>query len=332
MPSIGEIAPPSTWYLPGTPGCVRSRRRPWAPRRRRSPRRRGADPCRYRHRTSAATLPQTSQNRTSSFTRCNARLQPGQVDRVGGQQVKGDALRGLRADARQPAELVDEVLDGAFVHGGSGLAAAGGRAAGRQLAAAGRPARRRGGRRRRSPRRWHVGVVDSPRRRRPRRRRRHRHRLRRHRRRRSSSTAPGRRTRESPSPAGPHRRTGRSPPATDPMALLASCLGRPAGVVHRGDDQVLEGLHVGGVDHRRVDADARSSSPPPLTTAVTSPPPAEPVTSVSRQRGLGAFHLGLHLLRLQQDLGQVGHTGHHQQIPRLLGAAGAARASASPPQ
>ena len=38
--------------------------------------------------------------------------------RVGGQDVEGHALGGLGADAGQLAELVDEVLDGAFVDGG----------------------------------------------------------------------------------------------------------------------------------------------------------------------------------------------------------------------
>src|SRR5674536_320492 len=39
------------------------------------------------------------------------------VGRVGRQQVERDPLRAFRPDARQPAELVDEVLDRAFVHG-----------------------------------------------------------------------------------------------------------------------------------------------------------------------------------------------------------------------
>ena len=38
------------------------------------------------------------------------------VRRVGLQEVEGDPLGALRPDARQPAELVDEVLDRAFVH------------------------------------------------------------------------------------------------------------------------------------------------------------------------------------------------------------------------
>src|SRR5215469_14356535 len=42
--------------------------------------------------------------------------QPAHVRRVRGQQVEGDALGALRPDARQLAELVDEVLDDAFVH------------------------------------------------------------------------------------------------------------------------------------------------------------------------------------------------------------------------
>ena len=42
--------------------------------------------------------------------------QPAHVDRVGGEHVEGDPLSALRADARQPAEFVDEVLDDALVH------------------------------------------------------------------------------------------------------------------------------------------------------------------------------------------------------------------------
>ncbi len=42
--------------------------------------------------------------------------QPLDVGRLGGEQVEGDALRALRTDARQPPELVDQVLDRAFVH------------------------------------------------------------------------------------------------------------------------------------------------------------------------------------------------------------------------
>src|SRR6266545_3878191 len=47
------------------------------------------------------------------------------VGRVGREQVECDPLRRLRADAREPAELVDQVLDGPFVHVslGSGPAA-----------------------------------------------------------------------------------------------------------------------------------------------------------------------------------------------------------------
>ena len=43
--------------------------------------------------------------------------QPLDVDRVGVEQVERDPLRTLGADAGQPAELVDQVLDDAFVHG-----------------------------------------------------------------------------------------------------------------------------------------------------------------------------------------------------------------------
>ena len=37
-------------------------------------------------------------------------------DRLGLQEVEGDPLGALRTDARQPTELVDQVLDDAFVH------------------------------------------------------------------------------------------------------------------------------------------------------------------------------------------------------------------------
>ena len=40
----------------------------------------------------------------------------GYVGGFGREQVERDPLGTLRADARQPAELVDEVLDRAFVH------------------------------------------------------------------------------------------------------------------------------------------------------------------------------------------------------------------------
>src|SRR5918999_1729637 len=42
--------------------------------------------------------------------------QPAHVGRVGGQQVEGDTLRALGADAGQPAQLVDEVLHDPLVH------------------------------------------------------------------------------------------------------------------------------------------------------------------------------------------------------------------------
>ena len=42
--------------------------------------------------------------------------EPAYVGRVGRQQVERDPLRALGTDAGQPAELVDQVLDDAFVH------------------------------------------------------------------------------------------------------------------------------------------------------------------------------------------------------------------------
>src|SRR6185437_3972371 len=44
------------------------------------------------------------------------RRQPPDVLRVGGEQVKGDALRALRPNAGQPPELIDKALYDAFVH------------------------------------------------------------------------------------------------------------------------------------------------------------------------------------------------------------------------
>src|SRR5690606_22353634 len=58
---------------------------------------------------------------------------------VSGQQVERDALRALGPDAGQPAELVDQVLDRAFVHKGS---------------AYGSPPTPRGG--------WYVPRVSAP--------------------------------------------------------------------------------------------------------------------------------------------------------------------------
>ena len=53
------------------------------------------------------------------------RGEPLDVDRFGGEQVERDALRALGPDAGQPAELVDQILDGAFVHACSGRSEAG---------------------------------------------------------------------------------------------------------------------------------------------------------------------------------------------------------------
>ena len=73
----------------------------------------------------------------------------------------------------------------------------------------------------------------------------------------ASSSAAGPPNPGSPSPAD-RARTGPATPADRPPMARWPVLRRPPGVVHRGDDQVLEGLHVGGIDHRRVDPDARA--------------------------------------------------------------------------
>ena len=80
--------------------------------------------------------------------------EPAYVGRVGLQQVEGDALGALRADAGQPAELVDQVLDDAFVHqkptgrrATAGPAATGVAAAERAAQAAGERTERLGGQR-----------------------------------------------------------------------------------------------------------------------------------------------------------------------------------------
>jgi len=45
--------------------------------------------------------------------------EPPDLGLVHGQQVEGDPLGALGPDAGQPPQLVDEVLDDAFVHAGS---------------------------------------------------------------------------------------------------------------------------------------------------------------------------------------------------------------------
>ena len=274
MPSIGEMAPPSTWYLPrnsrvrsiAATSLGSSTTQITASSRRGS--------LQIRHRTSPATLPQTSQNRTSSLTRCSAACSLRQVGRVGRQQMKGDALRGLRADAGQPAEFVDEVLNRAFVHGGSDPA---GRCRVRRNSAAPAHARPRAVLARRSPRSMAsastmpilvvlvvlvvivVVVVEIV----------------------VELVKSGRhRTRESRArPAGPSR-TGRAPPATEPIALLAtSSAARRASCTAATTRSSSVSMSAGSTTDGSILI--RSRSPPPLTTAVTSPLPAEPVTSAS---------------------------------------------------
>ena len=69
------------------------------------------------HRSCSETLPHTSQKRTllAHLAEQLGEMRHVEVGRL--QDVEGDALRRLRADAGQAAEFVDEVLDDAVVHG-----------------------------------------------------------------------------------------------------------------------------------------------------------------------------------------------------------------------
>ncbi len=66
--------------------------------------------------SSDATLPQIEQNRTLSLTSVRVWASRAHVVGIGGQQVERDALGALRPDPRQPAELVDQILDRTLVH------------------------------------------------------------------------------------------------------------------------------------------------------------------------------------------------------------------------
>ena len=117
MPSIGLIAPPSTWYSPRN-SRVRSiaddvlRLLDDADER---GSRRGSR--QIEQRSCSVTLPQISQNRTLSRTSARISREARHVEVLGLQDVERDALRRLRADAGKAAELVDQLLDDAVVHG-----------------------------------------------------------------------------------------------------------------------------------------------------------------------------------------------------------------------
>ena len=70
-----------------------------------------------RQRSSSETLPHTEQNLHAVADLAEHRGQPVDVRRLDRQQVKRDALRALRPDARQLAQFVDQILDGALKHG-----------------------------------------------------------------------------------------------------------------------------------------------------------------------------------------------------------------------
>ena len=111
IPSIGLMAPWSTWYRPlyscvfstatmsrgssTTQSTVESRR----------------SSSHSSHTGPSQMLKQRWQNVTRSLAvamACDSRSASAAVEL---QQVEGDPLRGLRADAGEPAELVDELLD-----------------------------------------------------------------------------------------------------------------------------------------------------------------------------------------------------------------------------
>ena len=115
-PAIGLMAPPSTWYLPrnsrvrsiATTSLGSSTTQMVTGERRGS--------RQMRHCGSCATLPQISQNRTRSFTSVSASDSRRHVRRIRREEVERDALGALGTDSGQSPELVDQVLDRAFVH------------------------------------------------------------------------------------------------------------------------------------------------------------------------------------------------------------------------
>ena len=73
-----------------------------------------------RHCSSSETLKQTEQNFTFALTSISTSASRRTSAGSACQQVERDALRALGPDAGQPAELVDQVLDDAFVQRPSG--------------------------------------------------------------------------------------------------------------------------------------------------------------------------------------------------------------------
>ena len=69
-----------------------------------------------RHCSSSATLPQISQNLHLFLDLEQDLSKTLDVDRIGREQVERDALRALRTDVRQLAQLVDQILNDTFVH------------------------------------------------------------------------------------------------------------------------------------------------------------------------------------------------------------------------
>ena len=117
MPSMGLSAPPSTWYSPRysrvrsiAATSFGSSTTQIAARLRRASRQ-------MPQRSWSATLPQREQKRTFSRTSSSTSPSRAHVEAAGLHDVERDALRRLRPDAGQAAELVDQLLDDAFVHG-----------------------------------------------------------------------------------------------------------------------------------------------------------------------------------------------------------------------
>ena len=109
-PSIGESAPPSTWYRPAVLGRPLERRRcRTAPRRRRSRLRSRRASRQIRQRSPSARLKHSTQNPILSLTSLIASASASASSRGHAQQVEREPLRRALADARQARELVDQV-------------------------------------------------------------------------------------------------------------------------------------------------------------------------------------------------------------------------------